>query len=76
MRREELGGQVRDELARIPRGGLDQNVFRAIYNMQRRRDLSRDSFAPPRASIDEAIRLARIDRPEFDPNFDETYFAR
>lgn len=75
MKREELNRQLREDLARIPRGDYDQNVLRAIYNMQRRSDLAHNPGRLRSASLDEAIRFIRKDAPNFEATFDRAYFS-
>lgn len=67
--------ELRDDIARIPRGDYDQNVLRAIYNMHRRSDLAHYPARPRSASLDEAIRFIRKDAPNFEPAFDRAYFS-
>lgn len=69
MRRVELDRLVGHELEMIPRGPKhsEQNAFRMIYNMIRRRELGRDPQAPASESLDMAIRAVRAGSPGFRP---------
>lgn len=76
MKREEMNRELREDLARIARGDYDQNVLRAIYNMQRRSDLAHHPERSRAASLYEAIRFVRKDSPSFEATFDRIYFSK
>jgi hypothetical protein len=60
---------VQDELTRIPRGPLGQNILRSAYNMAREKGLS------PKEALREAVAGVRKKEPEFKPNLtDPGYF--
>lgn len=75
MKREQMHRELMEDLARIPRGDYDQNVLRAIYNMQRRSDLAHHPGRTRGASLDDAIRFVRKDSPSFEATFDRAYFS-
>lgn len=75
MKREQMDRELREDFARIPRGDYDQNVLRAVYNMQRRSDLAHNPGRSRGASLDEAIRFVRKDSPSFEATFNRAYFS-
>lgn len=75
MRRNQMARVMREELARIPRGDLNQNVLRAIYNMQRRHDLASSPAAPKEVALRVAIEDVRKSEPSFVPQYDRGFFS-
>jgi hypothetical protein len=75
MHRSEVDRAVGEDLARIPRGGISQNILRAFYNMQRRSDLSQRAAIPNGQSLRASIALVRRSDPAFSPSVDEPWFG-
>ena len=76
MKRDLLNALVGEDLEHIPRGDLDQNTLRSVYNMSRRRYLARDPLAPQRRTLSAAVQQIRNNNPTFIPTYDSDYFAR
>lgn len=78
MKKELLTRTVSEELEHIVRDikGSDQNAFRMMYNMIRRRDLGRDPEMPRTESLLRAIEAIRRSSPDFAPLYDEDYFEQ
>lgn len=51
MKRDDMNRLVSKELEHIPRGVVEQNLFRATYNMIRRHDLAENSATPATESL-------------------------
>ena len=75
MHRSEVNRAVRDDLDRLPRGGLSQNILRATYNVQRRSDLAQDTSIPKAHSLRASIAVVRRSDPAFSPSVDEAWFG-
>lgn len=67
MERSDLDRSVKEDLARIPRGGLSQNILRAVYNMQRRSDLAGRTGIPKRSVAQYLNRAGSPQRPNVRP---------
>jgi hypothetical protein len=76
MNRGLLNEIISEELEHIVKDvkGSDQNAFRMIYNMIRRRDLGRDPATPRTESLGRAIQAIQESSPRFVPQCDESYF--
>ena len=75
MKRDELNKKVAEELKRISRGSLDQNILRANYNVMRSNDLSLNPALPAKDSLLKAIERVRKDKPDFFPKYDREFFG-
>jgi hypothetical protein len=75
MNRQQLTETVQKELAHIPRGEFEQNMFRMAYNVVRRHELSEDASEPKERSFRSALETVRTQHTEFVPVFDAEYFA-
>lgn len=71
-----MNRELREDLRRIPRGDYNQNVLRAIYNMQRRSDLAHNPRHPRAASLAQAIWLVQKEALSFEATFDRGYFSK
>jgi hypothetical protein len=71
----ELTATVTEELSHIPRGDIEQNIFRSAYNMQRLHDLSEDPSKPKEQSFLSALQSVRAQHERFTPAFDGEYFS-
>jgi hypothetical protein len=72
----EMRETVREELKHIPRGGIEQNLFRAFYQIARMNSMGKKAQVP---NSKEAVLKSCIDHykktnPDFTPLFDEAYF--
>lgn len=78
MKRELLNKMVSEELIHIVRDikGSEQNAFRMMYNMVRRRDLGRDPATPRTESLGRAIQAIQESSPQFVAQYDEGYFKQ
>lgn len=76
MKKEEMNQQVTNELKYIPyiKGNLEQNLFRAAYNMMRRNNLAQNPVAPPSLSFSNALKEVRKANPSFMPIYDRDFF--
>lgn len=76
MERQAMNLMLQAELEHVGDGdrGSEQNVFRAIYNMRRRRDLGKDPETPRLISLTHAIQATQSDAPDFIPLYDGDYF--
>ena len=74
MNAQQLTATVNGELAHIPRGEFEQNMFRMAYNVVRRHDLSQDSSQPKERSFLSALETVRTQHAGFAPVFDAEYF--
>ena len=55
MKREEMRGQINEELKHIPRASFSQNMLRAYYNGMRMTDLSRNLACPAKETLIKAV---------------------
>ena len=76
MERQPLDALVREDLERIPRGDLEQNILRSLYNMRRRHDISVDPHISKSQSLESAIAAVKKDSPCFTAEYDASYFSR
>jgi hypothetical protein len=76
MKREVMNQMVKNELKHIPyiKGNLEQNLFRAAYNMVRRHDLAQNPATPPSLSFGKALKEVRKTNPSFMPIYDRDFF--
>ncbi len=76
MKRDEMNNIVKSELKNIPRNrkGSDQNFLRLFYNGLRRPDLAQKSPQGPSAVLKMAIKQLQKTNPDFEPNFDKSFF--
>jgi hypothetical protein len=67
---------VETELERIGKAdmGSDQATLRNEYAAYRREDLARDPHSPPREALFKAIISVRRYAPDFEPQYDTTFF--
>ena len=67
---------VHEELKYIPRGPIEQNMFRALYEMARMESMGKKARTP---NSKEAVLKACLDHykktdPDFDPQYDKEFF--
>jgi len=76
MKREEMNQQITNELKHIPyiKRNLEQNLFRAAYNMVRRHDLAQNPSTPPSLSFRKALKEIRKTNPSFMSIYDRDFF--
>ncbi|MBA7602579.1 hypothetical protein ES703_09672 [subsurface metagenome] len=74
MKREEMRGQINEELKHIPRASFSQNMLRAYYNGMRMTDLSRNLACPAKETLIKAIETMKKDGPDFLPIYDREFF--
>jgi hypothetical protein len=69
---------VRQELEHVGEGraGSDQATLRSEYAVLRREDLQRDDGTKPREALVRAIASVRRYAPDFEPDYDDDFFAR
>jgi hypothetical protein len=77
MKRAPLDKMLSEELEHIAKDvkGSDQNAFRMMYSMIRRRDLGRNPATPGSQSLRRAIEAIRESSRDFVPQYDEEYFS-
>ena len=68
MNSDEMLAVVKAELEAIPKGSLNQNVYRSAYEQARLNSLSADAEATPEAAHAMALRIVRQDDPGFFPD--------
>jgi hypothetical protein len=68
MNRDEMLAAVKTELEAIPKGSLNQNIYRSAYEQARLNSLSTDAEATPEAAHATALRIVRQDDPGFGPD--------
>jgi hypothetical protein len=68
--------RVEEELEHIGNGDAssDQATLRSEYAAYRREDLVRDPHSPPREALFKAIISVRRYAPDFEPQYDATFF--
>jgi hypothetical protein len=62
------------DLGHIPRGDVNQNVLRSIYQVRRTRDLAADPATPAHITLASSIASVRRACPAFHPLFHASYF--
>lgn len=75
MHAEEMRARLREELSHIPRGNLDQNIFRFAYTSQRQHGLASDPDMTANAALLAAAEAAKGVSPDFVPRYDLDYFS-
>ncbi len=69
-----LTAEIDRDLQHIPKGDINQNVLRSIYQLRRGRDLASDPATPAHISLMSAIASVRKAAHDFRPLFDARYF--
>jgi hypothetical protein len=67
---------VRDELKHIPRGPIDQNLFRAVYQSARMNSMGKKAETPnsKEAVLRDCLEYYKKRYPNFDPQYDKDFF--
>jgi len=64
------------DLEHIPRGDIAQNKLRRYFQYSRSRSLTGNCEGAKENALTEAIDKVRADCPEFEPNYDKSYFLK
>lgn len=76
MRSSDPQNIISADLVHIPRGDISQNKLRQYFQYARSRSLTVDCEGAKENALKEAIDKVRADCPEFEPNYDKSYFLK
>jgi hypothetical protein len=67
---------VREELKRIPRGDIEQNLFRAMYQVGRMNSMGKKAENPDskEAVMKSCLEFYKKKHPNFEPRYDKQFF--